>query len=89
CISITRTTAVDKTLVGRALSISLILIFCVKVTMSDKGKKVYTSKSIKLSDRSLSDAAKEARSSLKSARKDEEDENLAVEGQLYGPGIAD
>lgn len=44
---------------------------------------------IKLSDRSLSGAAKETRSSLKSARKDEEDENLVVEGQLYGPGIAD
>jgi len=39
--------------------------------------------------RSLSDAAKEARSSLKSSRKENEDEFLNLEGQLYGPGIAD
>lgn len=44
---------------------------------------------IKYAERSLSDAAKEARSSLKSSRKENEDEFLNLEGQLYGPGIAD
>lgn len=40
-------------------------------------------------ERSMSDAVKEARSSSRSSRKEEEEENLAVEGQLYGAGIAD
>jgi len=44
---------------------------------------------IKYAERSLSDATKEARSSLKSSRKENEDEFLNLEGQLYGPGIAD
>ncbi|XP_032685195.1 uncharacterized protein LOC116850704 [Odontomachus brunneus] len=43
---------------------------------------------IKYSERSLTDAAKEARSSLKSAKKDQEEENINEEGQLYGAGIA-
>ncbi|KYN13186.1 hypothetical protein ALC57_14630 [Trachymyrmex cornetzi] len=44
---------------------------------------------IHLSDRLLSEAAKEARIALKSARKEEEAMNINMEGQLYGPGIAD
>lgn len=44
---------------------------------------------IKQSERSLTDEAKEARRSSTSSRKDEEHENLNLEGQLYGAGIAD
>ncbi|XP_029177754.1 uncharacterized protein LOC114945652 [Nylanderia fulva] len=44
---------------------------------------------IKLSERSMTDAAKEARSSLKSTKKDQEEKNINEEGQLYGAGIAD
>ncbi|KYN05621.1 hypothetical protein ALC62_03414 [Cyphomyrmex costatus] len=42
---------------------------------------------IKFSERSLSDAAQEAKSSLKSAKKTQE--NLNVENEIYGAGIAD
>jgi hypothetical protein len=35
------------------------------------------------------DIAKEARLSSKSARKEEDEENLDLEGQMYGAGIAD
>lgn len=38
---------------------------------------------------SLSDVVKEARSVTKSLRKEEEEENSNLEGQLYGAGIAD
>nr|XP_012230478.1 PREDICTED: uncharacterized protein LOC105676856 [Linepithema humile] len=44
---------------------------------------------IKFSELSLSDAAKEARTSLKSARKDAEHEDFDMEGEIYGAGIAD
>lgn len=44
---------------------------------------------IKFSERSLTNATKEARLFLKSARKEEEEENANLEGQLYGAGIAD
>ncbi|XP_032688218.1 uncharacterized protein LOC116852215 [Odontomachus brunneus] len=44
---------------------------------------------IKYSERSLTDAAKEARSSLKSAKKDQKEENINEKGQFYGAGIAD
>lgn len=44
---------------------------------------------IKESDRSLSDAARETRSTVRASRKENEDAYLNVEGQLYGPGIAD
>lgn len=44
---------------------------------------------IKHAEPSLIDAAKEARSSIKSSRKENEEEYLNLEGQLYGPGIAD
>ena len=44
---------------------------------------------IKESERSLSDAAREARSTIRASRKENEDAYLNVEGQLYGPGIAD
>lgn len=40
-------------------------------------------------ERSLSDAVKKARSSAKTVRKAQEEENLELEGQLYGAGIAD
>jgi len=44
---------------------------------------------ISLSEHSLSEQAKEARRASTSARKDEEQDNLHLEGQLYGAGIAD
>lgn len=40
-------------------------------------------------ERSLTDAAKEARVSLQSARKEQKEKNINLEGQLYGAGIAD
>lgn len=43
----------------------------------------------KLSERSLTDAAKKARLSLKSTRKEEEQANNDLDGQMYGAGIAD
>ncbi|CAB3225803.1 unnamed protein product [Arctia plantaginis] len=46
-------------------------------------------KRITHAEASLSDAAKSARALQKSTRKDEEDKNLAIEGQMYGAGIAD
>lgn len=46
-------------------------------------------KSIKKSERSLTEEAKLARKEATSSRKEEEQENIALEGQLYGPGIAD
>lgn len=46
-------------------------------------------KRITHAEKSLSDAAKSARALQKSTRKDEEDENLPIEGQMYGAGIAD
>ena len=46
-------------------------------------------KRIKHAERSLTDAAKEARSSLKSTQKQDDEDNVNLEGQLYGPGIAD
>lgn len=44
---------------------------------------------VKKAERSLSEAAKEARMSLKSQRKDLEEKDVNEEGQLYGAGIAD
>lgn len=44
---------------------------------------------IKQSERSLTEEAKEARRGSTSARKDENERNLNLEGQLYGAGIAD
>ncbi|KYQ50093.1 hypothetical protein ALC60_10830, partial [Trachymyrmex zeteki] len=44
---------------------------------------------IHLSDRSLTEAAKQARIASKSTRKEEEELNINLEGQLYGAGIAD
>jgi len=46
-------------------------------------------KRIKHAEAQLSDAAKMARSSITSARKEMEDEYSNLEGQLYGAGIAD
>lgn len=43
---------------------------------------------IKLSDRSLTEEAQEARRVSTSSRKEDEQENLETEGQLYGAGIA-
>jgi len=40
-------------------------------------------------ERSLTDAAKEARSSIKASRKENEEKFSNLEGQLYGAGIAD
>ncbi|XP_046142539.1 uncharacterized protein LOC123988004 [Osmia bicornis bicornis] len=40
-------------------------------------------------ERSSTDAAKVARSTLQSSRKENEEEYLNMEGQLYVPGIAD
>lgn len=44
---------------------------------------------IQLAERSLTDAAKEARKALTSSRKESGDNDLLLEGQLYGAGIAD
>ncbi|XP_077271107.1 uncharacterized protein LOC143902250 [Temnothorax americanus] len=44
---------------------------------------------IDFSNRSLTEAAKTARMSSKLARKEEEELNVNLEGQLYGAGIAD
>ncbi|XP_011135354.2 uncharacterized protein LOC105180772 [Harpegnathos saltator] len=44
---------------------------------------------IDFSERSLSDAAKKARISLKASRKEEEEANIDLDGQMYGAGIAD
>ncbi|KYN06232.1 hypothetical protein ALC62_02824, partial [Cyphomyrmex costatus] len=44
---------------------------------------------IKFSERSLTDAAKVARSSLKTSRKEAEQANIDIHGQMYGAGIAD
>jgi len=43
---------------------------------------------IQRAERSLTDAAKEARSSIKAFRKENEEEFSNLEGQLYGAGIA-
>lgn len=44
---------------------------------------------IDFSKRSLSDAAKKARTFLKASRKEEEEANVDLDGQMYGAGIAD
>jgi len=44
---------------------------------------------IKLAEQSLSEAAKEARISLKTLRKEMQEQDVHLEGQLYGAGIAD
>lgn len=44
---------------------------------------------IKFSERSLINAAKKARLSIKSFRKKEEEASIEVDGQMYGAGIAD
>lgn len=44
---------------------------------------------IKQAERSLSEAAREARINLKTFRKEKEEEDVNLEGQLYGAGIAD
>lgn len=44
---------------------------------------------IKAAERSISDIEKQARRSITSSRKELEDQNTALEGQLYGAGIAE
>lgn len=44
---------------------------------------------ITFSERLLTNTAKEAQLTLKSARKEEEEENINIESQLYSAGIAD
>lgn len=46
-------------------------------------------KRIQHAETSLTDAAREARVEAKSSKKENEEYNLNIEGQLYGPGIAD
>ncbi|EFN62517.1 hypothetical protein EAG_03657 [Camponotus floridanus] len=41
------------------------------------------------SERSLTKEAREARKTAISSRKDQKQKDVDVEGQLYGPGIAD
>ena len=41
------------------------------------------------SGESLSEGAREARIALKALRKEKEEEDVNLEGQLYGAGIAD
>ncbi|XP_026827639.1 uncharacterized protein LOC113562403 [Ooceraea biroi] len=44
---------------------------------------------VKAAERSLTDAAKDARRASRSSKKKEEEENINLEGQLYGAGIAE
>lgn len=44
---------------------------------------------IELSDKSLTEAAKEARMARRAARKEEDDSEINLEGRFYGAGIAD
>lgn len=44
---------------------------------------------IYFSERSLTNAAKKARLSIKSLRKEEEEATIEADGQMYGAGIAD
>lgn len=44
---------------------------------------------IRTAERAMSEASKEARRSLKSLRKDVDEVNINLEGQLYGAGIAE
>ncbi|XP_018309191.1 uncharacterized protein [Mycetomoellerius zeteki] len=44
---------------------------------------------VKAVEHSLTDAANDARRACTSSRKAEEEENINMEGQLYGPGIAE
>lgn len=44
---------------------------------------------VSVAETRLTDAAKLARQAARSTRKDEEQENTNLEGQLYGAGIAD
>lgn len=44
---------------------------------------------VKTAEHRMSDIAKEARRSITSGKKKEEEEKKALEGQLYGAGIAD
>jgi len=44
---------------------------------------------IKAAERTISDVAKEARRGILASRKDEEEQSTALEGQLYGAGIAE
>lgn len=44
---------------------------------------------IKLSDRSLSDAARRSRIEQKASRKEEDEFYVSMEGEMYGAGIAD
>ena len=44
---------------------------------------------IKLSDRSLSDAARRSRIEQKASRKEEDEFHVSMEGEMYGAGIAD
>lgn len=46
-------------------------------------------KRIKKAEKSISDGAKQARLDLKSMRKEKEELEVDLEGQLYGAGIAD
>ncbi|KOC59391.1 hypothetical protein WH47_11902 [Habropoda laboriosa] len=44
---------------------------------------------VRFAERALTGAAKDAHRTSKSSRKEEQEENIAIEGQLYGAGIAD
>ncbi|KYM99545.1 hypothetical protein ALC62_09727 [Cyphomyrmex costatus] len=46
-------------------------------------------KRIKKAEEALSDGAKEARMNLKAVRKEKDEQDVNLEGQLYGAGIAD
>lgn len=47
------------------------------------------SKRIAAAEKSMSDAAKNARMDLTSIRKEQQEQDVDLEGQLYGAGIAD
>ncbi|EZA59727.1 hypothetical protein X777_16376 [Ooceraea biroi] len=65
----------------------------------ENNKKVYARKKalntvldarrVEIAERSMTDAAKEARTTAISQRKEAEETDVTLEGQLYGAGIAE
>lgn len=80
-----KTSSSGKLLVDIAVDIAVCTInencynFCVEANASH----------IAATERSMTEATKDARKVSKSSRKEKEEENLNLEGQLYGAGIAE
>ncbi|XP_014467835.1 PREDICTED: uncharacterized protein LOC106740885 [Dinoponera quadriceps] len=98
-----KTVSSTKTILGIATDIAVITfndglssLFAVYDTLGfTVGPRMYEfcletdSNRIQAAEHSMSAFAKKARRSNTSAKKDEEEHNKALEGQLYGAGIAD